>query len=587
MLVEQGVISEQQLKLALSEQKSSGKKIGQTLLELGFLDEHQILEFQAQQLNLQIFDFEATEINPQHVQLLNESLAKRYRALVVNKVDNIATVVMSDPSDIFAIDELQTALGCTIQPIIAKDSVIIEAIDRFYGHGEGSLSSIAIELESELGFEEEQEIVLDDEVDDDDNINAPVVRLIQSIFEDAIKSRASDIHIEPDENVLRIRRRVDGTLQEQIMKEKRVAPALVMRLKIMSSLDISEKRKPQDGRFQMTASRKTFDVRISTLPTQHGESVVMRILDQSALKLDLKQIGMPPDILRRFELFIARPHGIVLVTGPTGSGKTTTLYSALSSLNAPGVKIITAEDPVEFRLPRIQQVQVNEKVGLTFAGVLRSALRQDPDVVLVGEIRDKETSEIALKAAMTGHLVLSSLHTNDAISSAIRLVDMGAPAYMVAGSVTAVIAQRLVRKTCDRCIQPYTLSAEEKTWLKIIAGNRPVDFTAANFQEGTGCNHCNKTGHYGRVGVYEILEMTRPLADRLRREDISGFAREALNSPDYETLAMAALRYALQGIISPREVFRLASSLEDHVIDDEPTAEPTPADQPTTKHSAS
>ena len=295
----------------------------------------------------------------------------------------------------------------------------------------------------------------------------------------------------------------------------------------------------------------------------------MRILDQSALKLDLKEIGMPPEILRRFELLIARPHGIILVTGPTGSGKTTTLYSALASLNEPGVKIITAEDPVEFRLPRIQQVQVNPKVGLTFAGVLRSALRQDPDVVLVGEIRDKETSEIALKAAMTGHLVLSSLHTNDAISSALRLVDMGAPAYMVAASVNSVMAQRLVRRNCKACSVNYTVTEEELVWLKAIAVGKDVDWSQASFKMGEGCKQCSNTGCLGRIGVYELLEMTRPLADCLRKNDVSGFARAALEQPEYETLAMSALRYALDGLISPREVFRLASSLEDHFDEDD------------------
>ncbi|HBF07034.1 MAG: ATPase, T2SS/T4P/T4SS family [Pseudomonadota bacterium] len=563
LLVEDGFITDQQLKLALSEQVSTGKKIGQTLVDLGFIEEEQLMKVQATQLGVDVCEPAALEIQPDVVNLLSESLARRYRVIPISSNGTEVTLAMSDPTDIFAIDELRNSIGKTIKPVVAREREIMDVIDRVYKN-EAALSSIASELETELGFEAEEEIELDGDLDDDAS-DAPVVRLIQSIFEDALSMRASDIHIEPDEHVLRIRFRVDGVLHEKIMKEKRVASALVMRLKIMASLDISEKRKPQDGRFPINTKIKNVDVRISTLPTQYGESVVMRILDQSALKLNLAEIGMPEHVLRRFEILIQRPHGIILVTGPTGSGKTTTLYSALTQLNKPGVKIITAEDPVEYRLPRIQQVQVNEKIELTFTSVLRSALRQDPDIVLVGEIRDQATSEIALKAAMTGHLVLSTLHTNDAISSAIRLVDMGAPAYLVSASVNAVLAQRLVRKNCEKCLEDYTPSDMEMGWLVTIADGRSTfDFDHAQFKHSPGCRVCNNSGYYGRIGAYELLEMTKPLQDKLRQNDMAGFAREAYRDPDYETLAMCALRYAFKGIISVKEVFALATSLADH-----------------------
>lgn len=565
-LVAEGYISEQQLKLALKEQVASGKKIGQTLIQLGFIEEEQLMKVQAAQLGLEVVDLTQMEFDQRILDLMSENMARRFKAIPLEKNGNELIVAMSDPSDIFALDDLRNTLGLSIRAKVAKESDIVDTIERLFKN-EAALSSIASELETELGFESEDETEIELEGDlDDDSSDAPVVRLIQSIFEDALKMRASDIHIEPDDKELRIRFRVDGILQEKIMKEKRVAPALVMRLKIMSSLDISEKRKPQDGRFPIQTKIKNVDVRISTLPTQYGESVVMRILDQSALKLDLAEIGMPAHILRRFEILIHRPHGIILVTGPTGSGKTTTLYSALSQLNAPGVKIITAEDPVEYRLPRVQQVEVNEKIELTFNSVLRSALRQDPDIVLVGEIRDKATAEIALKAAMTGHLVLSTLHTNDAISSAVRLVDMGAPPYLVSASVNAVLAQRLVRKNCEKCVEPHSPTDEELAWMISIADGRDFNIENGQFKKSAGCRACNQTGFFGRIGAYELLEMTKPLQDKLRQGDVANFAREAYRCTEYETLAMCALRYAVQGIIPVSEVFSLATSLEDRFM---------------------
>jgi MSHA biogenesis protein MshE len=344
------------------------------------------------------------------------------------------------------------------------------------------------------------------------------------------------------------------------MKEKRVNSALVLRLKLMAGLNISEKRLPQDGRFNVRVKGKSIDVRVSTMPVQHGESVVMRLLDQSQGTLDLEGTGMPPELLERFRKLIKRPHGMILVTGPTGSGKTTTLYGALTELNKPEVKIITAEDPVEYRLPRITQVQVNPKIGLEFASVLRSALRQDPYIILVGEMRDHETVEIGLRAAMTGHLVLSTLHTNDSISSAMRLIDMGAEPFLVASSLLGVVAQRLVRRVCDNCKEAYEPTDQELTWLRSFDLD-PLDIEAG-FVLGRGCYQCSNTGYKGRVGVYEMLEMNEDMLDALRRKDVSDFTRAARKSPLFRPLGQCAMDYALQGVTSLQEVSRVAATAE-------------------------
>ena len=370
---------------------------------------------------------------------------------------------------------------------------------------------------------------------------------------------ASDIHIEPDEKVLRVRLRVDGELQEQVMSEKRVSGALVSRLKIMSGLDISEKRLPQDGRFNIRVSGKNIDIRLSTMPLPHGESVVMRILDQASASLSMKELGMPEGIRSRFENLVNRPYGMILVTGPTGSGKTTTLYSALNTINRPEIKIITAEDPVEYRLPRINQVQINTKIGLTFAIVLRTALRQDPDVILIGEMRDQETAEIGLRAAMTGHLVLSTLHTNDSISTAMRLIDMGCEPFLVASSLRAIVAQRLVKKICENCKVEYQLSSQERVWLK----NIDEAALSAKYFNGTGCHQCNNVGYSGRVGVYELLELDESMLNALRMNSPAEFARAAYENEFFIPLSECALEYAKQGITSIKEVFRISASLED------------------------
>jgi MSHA biogenesis protein MshE len=379
------------------------------------------------------------------------------------------------------------------------------------------------------------------------------------LFEDAVQVGASDIHIEPDENVLRIRQRVDGVLQESVLNEVQIASAMVLRLKLMSGLDISEKRLPQDGRFNIKVRGHSIDVRLSTMPIQAGESVVMRLLDQSAGILSLEQTGMPADIMERFRRQLHRPHGMIVVTGPTGSGKTTTLYGSLSELNQPESKIITVEDPVEYRLPRINQVQVNSKIGLDFSNILRTTLRQDPDILLVGEMRDQETVEIGLRGALTGHLVLTTLHTNDAITSALRLIDMGAAGYLVASSLRAVIAQRLVRRLCENCKQEHSCSLEEKVWLEHISSE---DLSQQVFYKGHGCQSCNYTGYKGRIGVFEMLELNDAMMEGLRRDDPDEFSKAAKASKNYRPLSLAALDYAKQGVTAIEEVLRLVEEID-------------------------
>lgn len=566
LLVEHKVISEAQLQKTLGDQKRSGRKLGKVLIENGFISEDQLLEFLSRQLGLPFVDLKHFKFQPHTVRIIPETFARRYRAVALSEEgDGSLLVGMADPTDIFGYDELCRLLKRHVKQAVVRERDLLTTIDLVYRRTE-EIFTLAEELGEEL---QETDFDLAELVRAEDVANAPVVKLLQSMFEDAVQVGASDIHIEPDESVLRIRQRIDGVLHEQVMKEKRIASALVSRLKLMGGLNISERRVPQDGRFNIRVRDRNIDVRLSSMPIHHGESVVMRLLDHSQGLLDLDRLGMPPELLNRLRQLIHRPHGMVLVTGPTGSGKTTTLYSALSELNEPAKKIITAEDPVEYRLPRVSQVQVNPKLGLDFAAVLRAALRQDPDIVLVGEIRDQETAEIALRASITGHLVLSTLHTNDAIASANRLIDMGAEGYMVATALRAVLAQRLVRRICASCKEPHEPDLHQTAWLYAALG---AEADTARFMRGAGCPHCNGTGYNGRVGVFELLEMDEPLADALRREDTADFARLARQRRGFRTFARHALDYAMEGVTTVEEVLRVSGDIEDGF-----DAVPTPA----------
>ncbi|NAZ45579.1 MSHA biogenesis protein MshE [Vibrio toranzoniae] len=549
LLVEEGIINEAQVEQALVAQKSTGRKLGDTLIELGFLSEQQMLSFLSQQLAIPLIDLSRANIDVEAVQLLPEVHARRLRALVIGRQGDTLRIAMSDPADLFAQESLLGQLGdYALEFVVAPERQLVDGFDRYYRRTK-EIASFAEQLDAEHQIND----AFDFDIAEEDSDEVTVVKLINSLFEDAIQVGASDIHIEPDSNVLRLRQRIDGVLHETLLNEVNIGSALVLRLKLMANLDISEKRLPQDGRFNIRAKGQSVDIRMSTMPVQHGESVVMRLLNQSVGLRKLEASGIPSDLLVRLRQQLRRPHGMILVTGPTGSGKTTTLYGALSELNEPGKKIITAEDPVEYRLPRVNQVQVNPKINLDFSTVLRTFLRQDPDIILIGEMRDHETVEIGLRAALTGHLVLSALHTNDAVDSALRMMDMGAPGYLVASAVRAVVAQRLVRKVCTDCQVEDELDEPRKQWLSVRFPNQ----VGVPFMKGRGCQNCNLTGYRGRIGVFEMLELEQNMMDALRANDAVGFAQTARQSKNYKPLLASAMELALQGVVSLDEIMHL------------------------------
>ncbi len=552
-MVNSGIITNEQLLSALEEQKKTGKRLGRILIDLNLIKESDFLDFQAWKLSIPFIDILRFRRVPEIVKLLPENLARRFRVLLLENNANDVLLAMADPTDLMAQDELARVLKKTIRVAVVVKADLLTVIDQSYRRT-AEIGVLAEKLGTELSnnYVDLDYLLISEEVAD-----APVVKLLQSLFEDAVQAKASDIHIEPDETVLRIRQRVDGVLIEQVLNEVNIASALVIRLKLIAGLNISEKRLPQDGRFNVRVKGRTLDIRISTLPIQNGESVVMRLLDHSNGMLNLDQLGIPADILSRFRRYINNPDGLILVTGPTGSGKTTTLYAALSEVNKPDTKIITAEDPVEYSMPRINQVQINEKIGLSFASVLRSALRQDPDVILVGEIRDTETAQIAIRASITGHLVLSTLHTKGAIETATRLMDMGVEGYILASALQVIIAQRLVRRICSYCIEPVELEPGQLIWLEALQNK---SYAQVRFHQGRGCNQCNNTGYKGRIGIYELLDLQFKTLDALRRNDAADFTRHALQTPGFVRFSVCAAEYAEQGITTVNEVMRVTGS---------------------------
>ena len=556
LLVDNKVISENQLQAALQEQKKTRRKLGKTLIDLGFIQESQLLTLLSQQLNIEYIELRHYQIDRDTSRKLPEILARRFRALALKEVNGRIVVGMTDPTDIFAYDEIQKVLKSSIDIVAISENDLLETIEKAYRKSD-EIGSLAGALDDQLA---ESDFDLSELSDQTTVEEAPVVKLLQAIFEDAVTVSASDIHIEPDANVLRIRQRIDGVLQEQVVDEKRIATALTSRLKLMAGLNISEKRLPQDGRFNIKVKDRAIDVRLSTMPMVHGESVVMRLLDHSQGLLNFDKLGFPENVLTPFKQLITKPHGLILVTGPTGSGKTTSLYAALNEINTPTNKIITAEDPVEYQLPRINQVQIHTKIGLNFPTVLRTALRQDPDVILIGEMRDQETAEIGLRAAMTGHLVFSTLHTNDAISSISRLMDMGAEPFLVATSVQAVLAQRLVRRLCPECKASDGYDPQANKWLDQV--DEGVSDTWSAYYKPVGCNNCNNTGYKGRIGVYELLVMNSELTNAIHDDDMTKFIRIAKQQKGFKTLAQGALELAMQGTTTLSEVRRLAGDLD-------------------------
>ncbi|OJZ17934.1 MAG: MSHA biogenesis protein MshE [Thiobacillus sp. 65-29] len=552
LLVEQKVISAADLEVALAAQKKSGRRLGRIIVETGLAGENDIAQALARQLALPFVDLRRFNPETGIIQRLSETQARRFRAIPLARRDGDVLVGMADPTDLAAYDEIARLITEGIQLAVVAEGDLLAAIDRLYRRTD-DIQGLTEELARDLSESDANIIGL--EALGEGAVDAPVVRLLQTLFEDAMQVGASDVHIEPQEKQLVIRFRIDGILHPQTEADLKIAPALALRLKIVSGLDISEKRLPQDGRFAIKVRGRTLDVRLSTLPTQYGESVVMRLLSQGDSAPGLDHLGMPPAMLERFRAILHRPNGLVLVTGPTGSGKTTTLYAALAELNDPGTKIITVEDPVEYRLPGVNQVQANEKIDLSFARVLRAMLRQDPDVILVGEMRDPETAQIALRAAMTGHLVLSTLHTNDAASTPVRLLDMGVPAFMVATSVQGVLAQRLLRRVCDHCKAPHTLTPQEQVWLGSAAENGGD----TGFVAGRGCDRCHHTGYAGRRAIHELLEIDATLADSLAREEPARFVATARASLAGHTLRDQALALARAGATSLAEAMRVSA----------------------------
>ena len=558
LLVGQNVLSEEGVARALEAQKRSGRKLGRVMVELGLVSEETISQALARQFNIPFVDLLRCEIAASTVALLSEAQARRLRALVVNETTAGLCVAMADPTDLAAFDELERILQHQIDLVVVTESSLLAMLDRVYQRT-SEISGLAEELGRDLG---EAVTTVDglgltasaDEV--------PVARLLQSIFEDALRARASDVHLEPMERSLQVRFRIDGMLHVQAEAEARIAGAVLLRLKLIASLDISEKRLPQDGRFQINVRNVPVDVRISTMPTPAGESVAMRLLVREGDRRRLDGLGIPAWMLERLRAALLRGNGMILATGPTGSGKSTTLYGALAEVNTPERKIITVEDPIEYRLAGITQVQVQEKIDLSFSRVLRSVLRHDPDVVLIGEMRDAETVETGLRAAMTGHLVFSTLHTNDAASTPVRLIDMGAPPFMVGLSLRMVIAQRLVRTVCESCAAPDQATPGEIDWLRAQLGDELA--AAARFRRGRGCPNCNQTGFFGRRGLYEMLEMTPTLVEAASHGDTRAFMALAAQQMAGRTLAHYAALAVAEGHTTTEEALRIAAAaLED------------------------
>jgi type IV pilus assembly protein PilB len=559
-LVKAGLVSEGQLQEGLKLQKEKGGRIGTCIVRLGFIREEQLTEFLAQHFGVPAINLDQVRIDESVIKVIPADVARKYTILPVSRAGAKVTLAMLDPSNVFAMDDIKFMTGYQVEPVIASETAIRTAIDTYYGSTHAVelkkvMDDLSGEVDSSLEVLEEEENLDLAELEQQSE-EAPVVRLVNIILTDAIKRAASDIHIEPYEKDYRVRYRIDGILYEMMHPPLKLREAITSRIKIMAKLDIAEKRLPQDGRIKIktkvNGKVKDLDYRVSILPTIFGEKIVMRLLDKDNLMLDLTKLGFEADSLRRFEAAIMRPYGMVLVTGPTGSGKTNTLYSALQRINTIDVNIMTAEDPVEFNLMGVNQVQMKEQIGLNFAATLRSFLRQDPNIVLVGEIRDFETAEVAIKAAMTGHLVLSTLHTNDAPSTINRLMNMGIEPFLVATSVHLVVAQRLVRRVCSFCKEPV----DTPIAALVEVGFSEQESRTLKLLRGRGCDRCSNTGYKGRVGLYEVMEVE----DEVRELILSGASALELRAKAVEkgmiTLRMSGLQKIRDGVTSVEEVVR-------------------------------
>lgn len=557
--IDDGSISPDQVSEAEGMASSLGITAGEALIKLGYVTAAAVGEAQAEAFGYRFVNLDDIQIPPSVIELVTESLARENTVIPIEVQGEAVVVAVADPLKYDVLDKLRFILNREIEVVMAPVEAIQEAVNRHYGQTETeSVDSMLAEFtETAIDFTDVESASASSDDDDDDS--APVIRLCNLVISEAVGMRASDIHIEPFEDRVRIRYRIDGALMERDSPPKRLLGAIISRFKIMAQMDIAEKRRPQDGRIKTRIQGKDYDLRVSILPTNHGQAVVMRILDRENIKIGIRNLGFSEENYRTFQNIIRRPNGIFLVTGPTGSGKTTTLYSALGELNRPDRKIITAEDPVEYYLPGINQVEVRHNIGLNFARIIKSMLRQAPNVILVGEIRDIETAEMAIQASLTGHLVFSTLHTNDAPGSVTRLIDIGVQPFLVASSVMAVMAQRLVRVVCQKCAQPYTPSSGELQHFDIDA----EEAEAANFLKGSGCKNCSKTGYRGRKAVFELMTMTSQIRELTFKSAATQNIRRAARNSGMRSLVEDATDKALEGITTLFEVQKLSNMQED------------------------
>src|SRR5881409_995917 len=558
LLVADGLLTAEQLKKALAEQKGSPEKIGSVLVRLNFVNEDQLIGFLSRQYGVPSITLTQLDIESDVLKLVPAPIARKYEVIPVRRMGNSLALAMADPTNVFALDDISFMTNLQVLPLVASQTSIKKAVDRNYESKTEAIATVLSDMQTDLAnvevVDEGEEGAKVDVFELKESADeAPVVKLVNMVPVDANQKGASDIHFESYEKIFRIRFRMDGVLHEMLAPPKRLEAAILSRLKIMSNLDIAERRLPQDGRIKLRYNSREIDFRVSTLPTIFGEKAVLRILDKEALKLDMTQLGFDEWSLEKFSAVIHQPYGMVLITGPTGSGKTTTLYSAIHTINNPDVNIMTAEDPVEYNLKGVNQVQVNEGVGRTFAGSLRAFLRQDPDVILVGETRDLETAQISIRAALTGHLVFTTLHTNDCPSTVARLLDMGIPPFLVSSSLLLILAQRLARRLCAACKEPYEVDEESLA----PYGHVPTGRGKVTIHKSKGCPTCSFTGMKGRVAIYEVMPISEELKDAILRSATIAAIREIAQSQGMKTLRQAALLKVLAGTTSIEEVLRV------------------------------
>ncbi len=558
IFVDMGFIDDDQLEMLLEEQQQQpGEKLGKIAEEMGLITDDQLVQALAEQMNLQVINLSETNVAPEVLEKISQTMALLYRVIPVQFEDNTLTIATSEPQNLAVADELRTFLGYTIRLVVTTDREIKQGLDRYYDAAGESVESIISELENDQELLRQAEALVGDGPIDLTGAealadSAPVRKLLNMVLLLAIKDHASDVHFEPFEDEFRIRIKADGVLYEMVPPPRHLAFAITTRIKVMANLDIAERRLPQDGRIELSVGGHPVDLRVSVLPTLFGESVVLRILDRSVVSLDLNKVGMDPPTIAAFREVIGKPNGIILVTGPTGSGKTTTLYSALNELNSIEDKLITTEDPVEYDMEGIVQIPIDAEIGNTFAHCLRSILRQDPDKILVGEIRDLETAEIAVQASLTGHTVFSTLHTNDAPSTITRLKDMGVPTFLITATVEAILAQRLVRRICTQCREETTPTPEMLAMLDLT----PEQGRTMKFYRGMGCDVCNNTGYKGRVGLFELMIITDRLRDMIMKNASVDEMRNESRRIGMVSLRDAGMQFVNQGVTTAEEVLR-------------------------------